>query len=524
MSRCILPVVCRDLPFKLYLFLLFAFVSCTSDDPFQEFLEEQGTVFDLLLRRGQVLDGTGAAAYTADILIRNDSILFIGTVDPGLLEVRSEIDATGKFITPGFIDAHAHGDPLETPDFENFLTMGVTSICLGQDGGSPAFEDLEPWMDLVDSTITGPNIIPFVGHGTLRRLSGVGFEPKPSEEGMLRMTSLLKSALDAGCFGMTTGLEYTPGTYAGEAELIALAQVVGEHDGLIMSHMRNEDNDAVDNSLRELLRQGQYCNVQASHLKVVYGQGPERAEEILALLDSARQASSFSVTADLYPYTASYTGIGIVFPQWAKPPNNYEEVKQDRREELLTFLRQKITDRNGPEATLFGTAPFAGKTLAEVSNEMEHPFEEVLLDIGPGGASGAYFVMNEPLQARLLEDPYVMICSDGSPTMRHPRGYGSFPKIIEQYVEEEGRLTLNEAVRKMTGLPAETLGLKNRGLVKAGYFADLLIFDPEAVHARATFSEPHQLTDGMEWVIVNGEVAYQNGTAGVRNGRVLRKE
>lgn len=503
---------------------LFSLASCQTSDPFQEFLLKEGAQYDLLLQGGMVLDGTGAAAYPADVLLRKDSIQFIGSVDPEQIEVATVIDATGKYVSPGFIDAHAHGDPLQTPDFTNFLAMGVTSICLGQDGGSPGYEDLKPWMDQVDSIGTGPNIIPFVGHGTLRRLSGVGYEPLPDEAGMNRMEALLKDALDAGCFGMTTGLEYTPGTYAGEEELYALARIVGAYDGLIMSHMRNEDDDAIENSLRELLRQGEYCNVQASHLKVVYGKGPERAEEILAILDSAREASAYSVTADLYPYTASYTGIGIVFPQWAKPPNNYEDVKRNRREELLAFLRQKITDRNGPEATLFGTAPFAGKTLAELSNEQERPFEEVLLDIGPGGASGAYFVMNEPLQARLLEDPHVMICSDGSPTMRHPRGYGSFPKIIEQYVADEGRLDLAEAVRKMTGLPSETLGLKNRGLVKAGYLADLVVFDPSTVKAQATFSEPHQLATGMDWVIVNGEVVFRDGVVQARSGYVLRKE
>jgi N-acyl-D-aspartate/D-glutamate deacylase len=523
MNPSILPFIRRSLPFVMALNLILAFLSCNSSDPFSEFLEKEGPSFDLLLEHGKVLDGTGENAFSADVLIRNDSIVFIGEVKADLIEVETVIDAAGKYITPGFIDAHAHGDPLQTPAFENFLAMGVTSICLGQDGGSPAFADLRPWMQQVDSAMTGPNIIPFVGHGTIRQLSGIGFSTEPDEEAMDRMESLLNSAMEAGCFGMTTGLEYTPGTYAGEDELLRLARIVGQYDGLIMSHMRNEDNDAVENSLRELLRQGQYCNVQASHLKAVYGRGPERAEEILALLDSARQASEYTVTADIYPYTASYTGIGIVFPQWAKAPNNYQEVKETRREELLEFLRQKITARNGPEATLFGTAPFAGKTLAEVSNEREQPFEEVLLEIGPGGASGAYFVMNEPLQARLLEDPHIMICSDGSPSMHHPRGYGSFAKIIEQYVQEEKRLSLAEAVRKMSGLTAETLGLEDRGLIKAGYYADLLIFDPEAVKARADFSEPHQLATGMDYVIVNGKVAFENGQMGARNGRMLRK-
>ncbi len=510
----------------LFFFLLFILLlagACRQFSPFQSFISENGTNYSLLIRNGLILDGSGAPPRAGDVLVRGDTILYTGEVDTSLISVEQTIDAGGRYISPGFIDTHAHGDPLETPAFENFLAMGATTICLGQDGESPLLEDIRNWMQQVDSVGPGVNIAMFVGHGALRELSGTAYKPEPTPPEMARMEQLLNDALDAGCFGLTTGLEYTPGLYAGEEELLALARVVGRHNGLIMSHVRNEDNDAIEASLRELLRQGQYCNVQVSHLKVVFGKGKERAEDILALLEEARSNSRFSVTADLYPYTASYTGIGIVFPQWAKPPNDYEKVKRERREELLDFLRRKVMARNGPEATLFGTKPYAGKTLAQLSAEQGRPFEEVLLDIGPAGASGAYFVMDEALQARLLADAHVMVCSDGSPTMHHPRGYGSFARIIETYVQKEQLLSLPEAVRKMTSLPAQTLGLADRGLIKPGYRADLLVFDPENVKATATFPDPHRLAEGMEWVVVNGRVAFRGGQAKTRNGRVLRK-
>ncbi len=490
---------------------------------FRELVDQQGPAFDLWIRNGHLLNGTDLQPIDADVLIRADTIAFIGRVDSATVQAKTIIDATGAVVTPGFIDTHAHGDPLQTPAFDNFLAQGVTTICLGQDGSSPPEEDLRNWMTRVDSIAPGVNIAMFAGHGSLRMLSGTGFEPVPTPRQQEKMETLLRAAFAAGCFGLSTGLEYTPGLYAGEEELLALARIVGENDGLITSHMRNEDDNAIEASLRELLRQGQYCNVNASHLKVVYGQGPSRAEEVLSLLDSARRASPYRVTADVYPYTASYTGIGIVFPTWAKAPNNYEEVKRQRRTELLTFLREKIEARNGPAATLFGTPPYAGKTLEQVAAEQQKPYEEVLLDIGPGGASGAYFVMNEDLQQRLLIAPYVMICSDGSPTMHHPRGYGSFARIIETFVNERQALSLGEAIRKMTSLPAQTLGLSDRGTLARGQKADIAIFQPSRVNARATFIEPHLTAGGFDWVLVNGQVALQNGQSTGRHGKVLRK-
>ncbi len=485
---------------------------------------QTATAYDLLLLKATVVDGTGEAPYVANVIISGDSIAIIDRDTTAAYLARETIDAQGLVLSPGFIDTHAHGDPLKTPDFENFLSMGVTTISLGQDGFSPEHKNPEVWMDSVSATQPGTNIALFAGHNTLRLLSGTGYTTTPSAENIAAMEKLLQQAMAAGCFGLTTGLEYTPGYYADSAELNRLARVVGAQGGILMSHIRNEDDSVVDLSIRELLAQGRYCPVHISHIKVVYGKGSARATEILQLLDSAR-SSGIPVTADFYPYTASYTGIAILFPDWAKKPNNYQQVLSTRRAELRQFLTNKIRKRNGPEATLIGSGPYKGKNLAQVSAERNKPFEEVLMDdIGPYGASGAYFIMDSSLQETFLTDPHIMISTDGSPTMNHPRGYGAFAKVIESYVVEKNMLPLQEAIRKMSGLPAQTLGLTDRGFIREGYKADALLFDPKAIQERATYEDPYQLAAGFQYVIVNGKVVKRGDNFTTeRAGKMLKK-
>ena len=485
-----------------------------------------GRAFDLLIKGGTVIDGSGSAGRMADILVQDGRIAFIGDVNPTKIEAARVIDAHGKVVTPGFIDTHTHGNPMKTPEFRNFTAMGVTSIFLGQDGGSAS--DIAGWMDEVAAAEPSLNIATMIGHGTIRNVSGVKLNPDPSSDDLEKMALLVENGLKAGAFGLSSGIEYQPGVFAKMDELIAIARPVGRLGGLVQSHIRSEDDDLVQDSIAELLEQGRGggCPVIVTHMKVVYGHGADRAEQILAQLDSARDSGT-PVTADIYPYTASYTGIGIVFPAWALPPNDYKEVIAEKRDELKAYLRKRIASRNGPEATLFGTAPWAGKTLADLALELDKSFEDVLIDdIGPGGASAAYFVMDSELQDRLFIDPHVMVCSDGSPTMRHPRGYGSFAKIIRYYVREKGLLTLEEAVRKMTGLSAKTMGLidQKRGLLKEGFAADILVFDPRAVNDTATFEDPHKLAEGFDGVIVNGvPVIADKKFTGERGGQVLKK-
>ncbi len=477
------------------------------------FLAEYASI-DLLIENGQVLDGSGAAAQSADVVVVGDKIVFVGDAQftDGDLDsrIRVRIDAKGRTVAPGFIDLHSHGDPFETPAFENFLAMGVTTISLGQDGDSPEVADLADWLEEVGRNGIGTNLAMFVGHGTLRTLSGIGRTPVPATEDLQRMQEMLDTSLKV-TFGMTTGLEYNPGLNAQREELETLAKIVGRNDRLIMSHMRNEDDDQLENSIAELLDQGRFARVHISHLKSVFGKGSERAEEILGILANARE-SGIQVTAEMYPYNASYTGIGIVFPVWAKTVEQFDVAKVERRDELAEFLRNRVNRRNGPEATLLGTDPYTGKTLADLAHELEMPFEDVLIDvIGPAGASAAYFVMNEQLQATILTDPNVGICSDGRPTGFHPRGHGTFARIIERYVMEEKKLRLPEAVRKMTSFAAGVLGITDRGTVKPGMIADLIIFDPARVHETATYPDPLQLAIGFDVVIVNGKIARADG-------------
>ncbi len=238
---------------------------------------QEKSSFDIWVKGGMVLDGSGAPATRADVFIKGNHISFIGHLKRPF-SAKDTLNASGKIVSPGFIDSHAHGLPFETPNFKNFTSMGVTTIALGQDGSSPNTSDVRKLIENMDTLELGPNIALFIGHGTIRKLSGIGFKRDPSEDEIQKMCNLLAEGMSAGAFGMTTGLEYTPGRYANQNELDALAKVVGQYDGLIMSHMRTENNATMDSDLAELFSQGKYANIQVSHMKVVYGKGKERAQ------------------------------------------------------------------------------------------------------------------------------------------------------------------------------------------------------------------------------------------------------
>lgn len=482
-----------------------------------------GRDVDLRIFDARIVDGSGSEAVRGEVHVRGDRIVHVGPLNgaapPTALRI---VDAMGRVVAPGFVEPHAHGDPFATPDFENFLAQGVTTITLGQDGSSPAVADLGAWLEAADDLALGPNVAMFVGHGTLRAQVAPELEGPLTGDALAEAEARLDAALDVA-FGMSSGLEYHPGLYADDAELAALARVVGARDRLIMSHVRNEDDDALEASLAELIRQGEHARVHVAHLKSVYGRGEARGREILAMLAAAR-AQGAQISADVYPYTASYTGLSLLFPVWAKTRAQFDAAMPARRAELAEHLRRRVNSRNGPEATLLAAEPYTGMTLAELALLLEKPFEDVLIDdLGPDGGSAAYFIMDEALQQVFVADPAIAICSDGSPTGFHPRGHGAFARIVETFVQERGALSLEAAVRKMTSLPADILGLTERGRLVPGAYADLVLFDPAEVDERADYPSPLVLPTGFDLVVVNGVVVREReALTARRSGRVLR--
>jgi len=482
---------------------------------------------DIVIRNGRIVDGTGDPSEITDVVIRDDKILSLGKVLNPLPEGVMDIDASGKIVSPGFIDTHSHGNPVDDPELLNFLAMGVTTICLGQDGSSVPVGRMRKFFEDIETTVPGTNVLTFVGHGTVRTESGIRLSTTPTLEQITSMTALVEQGLELGAWGLTTGLEYQPGMFSTPQELAAIAEPVGKRGLVVMSHMRNEDDDQLSSSIRELVEQCRASGARAhvSHIKSVYGKGAARAEEILKVLEEAR-ATGVNVSADIYPYTASHTGLSILFPRWALPPNSYNDATTKRRTELVQYLHDRVAKRNGPEATLLGNGPNAGKTLADLAKERGKPYAEVLADLGPRGGSAAYFVMDEELQSNLLIADGINICSDGGSGSSHPRSYGTFAKVIRKYVNEDKTLSLEKAIHKMSGLPAKTIGLDkaNRGTIAAGNYADILIFDPAKVKDTATYENPKQLAEGIDTIIVNGAVIRKDGQfMGKRAGRLLKR-
>ncbi|MBL8898477.1 MAG: amidohydrolase family protein [Planctomycetes bacterium] len=489
-----------------------ALLACASLASFAAAQEAASPARAFCIRGATLVDGSGSPARRGDLLVREGRIVALGEVDDVAARGAESIEAEGLVLAPGFVDVHAHGDAFEHARFEGFLAQGVTTIALGLDGGSPRLpEEAERYA----AGEFGPNLVLFAGHATLRTTAGCGLRSDLGAEDLARLSAAVEAALAAGAVGLSLGLEYDAGRASSMDELVTCAKPLAARDAFVACHLRSEDDAAIASALQELLSIGRAsgARVHVSHLKVVLGRGEERATEVLALLDAAR-AQGQRVSADLYPYTASYTGIDLLFPAWARPPHSYGAALHERRAELLAHLKERVNARNGPAATLLGSGKWKGKTLEELARELERPFEEVLAeDLPPGSASAAYFVMDERAMRRFLRDPEVMIASDGGPSLAHPRGYGSQARVLRLALDGEAGFTLEEAVRKLASLPAATLRLRERGVLRVGARADLVLFDPQRVRDRASFEEPRRLAEGVRATWVNGVLAYEEGHA-----------
>ncbi|MDG1707345.1 MAG: amidohydrolase family protein, partial [Emcibacteraceae bacterium] len=405
--------------------------ACSSNEPAPETGgPDYSVTYDLYISGGTIVDGSGAASYAGDVLVDGDKIAYVGDVDGAKVIAGRIIDASGKVVSPGFIDAHSHGDPLQEDNdhLRNFLRQGITTVVLGQDGtnsgyfpsGGPArdLNSFNYWINQVNVVGSGPNVATLIGHGTIRHLSGGGEKDKITPEEQVKMEALLTDGMAAGAYGLNTGLEYVPGRYADTEEMAGLAKIVGANDGLISSHIRNEDDDIVHQSIAELLDQGKYARVNASHIKVVYGKTREQGDAVLRQLREAREAG-IEVTADVYPYLASFGDMSYLYPEWAKREFEFNDAVENRREEFQEFLRTKIIRRNGPGAILVSSGEYSGKTVADIAEITGKAPEDVIIDYGHSGPATAHFIMTKETQDAFILAPDVSISTDGSPTMRH---------------------------------------------------------------------------------------------------------
>ncbi|WP_129777546.1 N-acyl-D-amino-acid deacylase family protein [Peristeroidobacter soli] len=485
---------------------------------------ESPAVYDVWIRNGTVVDGTGNARTQADVLVSGDQIVLVGPVDAGKIKAKRMVDARGKWVVPGFIDTHAHGDATEQ-SFVSFLAQGITTVVLGQDGGSMSYPGddklpLSTGMSLIDQRGSEVNVATLTGHGTLRDLAGIGNAPVPTAGQLQAMKDRLLADMQSGSFGLSFGLEYAPGRYSQIAEQKALGDLVGQHGGIVMSHLRSEDFDKIGGAIDELLQID--AHVHVSHLKIVAGQRAAEADAVLGQLERARAQGKW-VTADVYPYLASASSLHFLYPEWAKGREAYEVAVKQRRAELEAHLRKRVEERNGAQAILFVGGPHAGKRLSEVAAELKKPYEKVMIDdIGYGGPAQAHFLMADAVQDRFIYADQVMICTDGAPGSGHPRSAGSFIKILEEFVGPAPKMSLERAVYKMSGLPAQTLGL-DRGVLAAGQKADLLILDPDNLHSRASWTESTLRPSGVDAIYVNGRLAYERGEPAGKFGRMLKR-
>lgn len=486
---------------------------------------------DLLIRGGSVVDGTGSPAKNADIGITGDRIVFVGP-STGAKAARV-IDATGLVVTPGFIDPHTHtARDLSNPKRKRndaYLMQGVTTVATGNDGESPRAigATLEQWQ----KQGIGTNAALFIGQGTVRGQIMKMSDAKPTPAQIEQMQSLVEAAMQQGAIGISTGLYYAPGSYSSTEEVIALAKIAAKHGGIYDTHMRDESsyNIGLMGSVRETIRIGQEAHlpVMISHIKALGADVWGQSANVIQLVNQARK-DGVDITASQYPYTASGTSVtASLIPRWAEASGALLKNLDapDIHDRLVKEMTRNLERRGGADTLLMTDAKdksIVGKTLAAIAKERGiSPIDAAIQIIKAGGSEVASFNMKESDIEAFMRQPWVMTCSDGSDG--HPRKYGTFPRKFHEYVFTRHVITLEAAVRSSTALPAETLRLKDRGELKTGYFADVLVFDPKSFKDVATYQSPQLLSTGVRYLAVNGKLAVDEGKpTEALAGRTLR--
>lgn len=528
-------------------------------------------MLDLKIEGGLVVDGTGTAGARADVGIRDDAIVAVG--DLSRRPAGSTLRASGKVVTPGFIDMHSHSDwrLWANRRAESKIRQGVTTEVVGNCGFSPApatdehladlrafalalpsgmdfrWRSMAEYLRAFDSEGCALNVVHLVGHGTLR-VAAMGFARRaPTEAELRRMHAMLAAAMEAGAWGVSTGLIYAPGSFATTEEIVAVAAAAARYRGIYASHIRGEGATLLA-AVGEAIQVGREnaMPVQISHVKAAGRPNWGKVGEALALIDAAR-AEGLDVMADVYPYTASSTSLRTLLPDWALEGGVEAMLARLRDPGARARLRgeleapaegQSFVERVGWDNVLIAACErrreAEGKRLAEIARErggdpVEAAFELLLAEGGRG--SMILFQIDEADLRRALRHPHVMIGSDGSALAPygelgagkpHPRNYGTFPRVLGEYVREQRLLRLAHAVHKMTGLPARRLGLRDRGIVREGARADLVVLDADRVADRATYQDPHRYPSGIEHVLVNGRFVIKDGEhTGSLPGRVL---
>jgi N-acyl-D-amino-acid deacylase len=498
--------------------------------------------YDLVIRHARIVDGSGNPAFFADMALEDGRIARIGRIEA---QAKREIDAKGMIVAPGFIDVHTHADDLASmPKAENFVRMGVTTIIVGNCGGSAL--DTRKFFREVERTNIAVNVATLIGHNTVReKAMGGSFDRPPTAEELAKMKELVDQAMKEGAVGLSTGLIYLPGVFARTDEIIELAKVIAPYGGIYTSHMRYEDTE-IYLALDEVFRIAREAHVRAevSHIKLSGPTAWGQADKVLAYIEQAR-ASGLDITQDQYAYTASSTGVRQLIPERAFDggQKKFLERMDDPAEKakLVEEMKRNLHSKGREDYSYSVIASYAndkslnGLNVVEAaqakrnSDSLDDQIEMILEIQKHGGAGAVFHGMSEDDLQKFMRHPNTMVACDSGirefgKDVPHPRGYGNNARVLARYVRELKVLRLEDAVRKMSSLPANTFQFKQRGELREGYWADIVIFDPEKIQDTAEYKDPHHYPAGIVEVLVNGiEVLRDGEHTGAKAGKALRQ-